>query len=85
MALQVRWFIEICEVGGAAAAMQLPTAQKLAANNLNGANGGVISLVDNPTGAQVDTALTAVATNAKAYFDNGAPLAQLQGFSTGGV
>ena len=83
MTIQVLWEIRFVEAGAAGGPMQVPSAQSLKATNIGGFNGGVISLPDNPTGAQVDTALTTVATNAKAFFDNGAPLAQMQGWNSG--
>lgn len=81
----VRWRIEFDWVPSGVQQNAVPSAQSLAATNDFGANGGYVVVPGNgnPTAANIDTALTTLATNAKAYFDNGAPLAAIQGWQNG--
>lgn len=63
----------------------VPSAQSLRITNDFGANGGYVVVPGgaNPSGGNIDTALNTLATNLKAYFDNGVPLATIQGWQNG--
>lgn len=79
------WTLRACWIPAGTQQNNPPTAQSLAANNDFSANGGYVVVPGgaNPTGANIDTAINTVATNAKAFFDNGAPLSVIQGWQNG--
>lgn len=79
------WKITACWVPAGVQQQNVPSAQSLGVTNDFGANGGYVVAPGggNPSAANIDTALTTLATNAKAYFDNGVPLATIQGWQNG--
>lgn len=79
------WTIRACWIPDGAQQQGVPVAQSLSANNDFGANGGYVLVPggNNPSGGNIDTALNTVATNAKAFFDTGVPLATIQGWQNG--
>jgi hypothetical protein len=85
MSIIFKWTIEACWVADGVQQQAVPAAQTLRANNDFGGNGGFVVVPggNNPSGGNIDTALDTVATNAKAYFDNGVPLGIIDGWQTG--
>lgn len=81
----ILWTAKFCWIPNGVQQQNVPAAQSLAANNDFGANGGIVVCPGgaNPSGANIDTALTTVSTNMKAFFDNGVPLATIQGWQNG--
>lgn len=81
----VMWTARFCWVPNGVQQNNVPAAQSLAANNDFSANGGYVVVPGgaNPSAANIDTALTTVSTNMKAYFDNGTPLSVIQGWQNG--
>ena len=81
----ILWTMRFCWIPDGAQQQNVPAAQSLAANNDFGANGGLVVVPggNNPSGGNIDTAITTVATNAKAFFDNGVPLGVIQGWGSG--
>jgi hypothetical protein len=78
MSIILKATITFAVVPDGAQQQNVSVAQSLTKTNDLGGMGGYVYLVNDPTGANIDTAVNSLATNIKAFFDNGAPLAQIQ-------
>lgn len=83
----VRWSVEVVAIPLGAGPMEVPCAQRLKLVQTSPAGGGTIVVASTglfPTSANFVTACNTAGTNMGTALTQTAPLAQIQGFATGG-
>jgi hypothetical protein len=83
----VRWSAEVAVVPLGASSMEVPCAQRLKLQQNSPSAGGTIVVASTglyPTSTNFTTAFTTAGTNMGTAFTQTGPLAQIQGFATGG-
>jgi hypothetical protein len=83
----IRWSVEVVAIPLGAGQMEVPSAQRLKLTQGSTAGGGIIVVASTglyPTSTNFTNACTTAGTNMGTALTQTAPLAQIQGFATGG-
>jgi len=83
----LRWSLEVCAIPLGAGSMSVPDQQRLKLSQSSASAGGIVTVACTgvyPTSTNFTNACTTVGTNMGTAVTQTAPLAQVQGFATGG-